>query len=326
LHEYRAYRAYRAMAWQGKAAASDGQGYALREHSGRRGLAMIVDFHTHIFPPEIIARREEFCARDPWFAALYGNPRAKMASAEELLASMSAAGVDISVACAFGWSDQGISELCNDYRLEAMRRSGGRIVALAGVQPRAGQRAVAELERCARAGMPGVGELMPHGQGYRLSDTTLLAPLMEVVAAHDLFVLTHASEPVGHLYHGKGDVSPDELEAFIRAFPATRIVAAHWGGGLPFYELMPEVHAAAANVWYDSAASLYLYRPEVFAAVARIAGPQKVLWASDFPLLSQRRMLDYARAGGLSEAESALALGENASAVLRRTPFGTATS
>ena len=72
-----------------------------------------------------------------------------------------------------------------------------------------------------------------------------------------------------------------------------RVVAAHWGGGFPFYELMPEVQTAAANVWYDSAASLYLYRPEIFPTVARIAGPRKILWGSDYPLIAQARMLGY---------------------------------
>ena len=43
---------------------------------------MIVDFHTHIFPPEMIARRADYAARDPWFAELYGDPRAKMADAD----------------------------------------------------------------------------------------------------------------------------------------------------------------------------------------------------------------------------------------------------
>ena len=79
---------------------------------------------------------------------------------------------------------------------------------------------------------------------------------------------------------------------------------------------MPEVHAAAANVWNDSAASLYLYQPQVFAAVARIAGPEKLLFGSDYPLLGQRRMLDYARASGLTDDELALALGGNAAAFL----------
>jgi uncharacterized protein len=278
---------------------------------------MIVDFHTHVFPPDVIARRDAFCARDPWLAELYGNPRARMATADDVLASMDADGVDVSVIFPFGWSDPGLAEECNSYVMGAMRDHPGRLIGLAAIQPTAGQRAVAELERCARAGMPGFGELMPHGQRYRLSDTALLAPLVEAAEALDVFALTHASEPVGHLYHGKGNVSVADLHTFILNFPNLRVVAAHWGGGFPFYALMPEVHTAAANLWYDSAASAYLYRPEVFAVVARAAGIEKILWGSDYPLLGQRRMLDYARAGGLSEDELALALGGNAARFLR---------
>ncbi|WIG60433.1 MAG: putative metal-dependent hydrolase of the TIM-barrel fold [Ktedonobacterales bacterium] len=277
---------------------------------------MIIDFHTHIFPPGVIARREEFCRRDPWLGELYGNPQAKMATADDLIAAMTADGVDVSVAFPFGWSDAGLAEECNSYVIEAMRRFPGRILGLAAVQPRAGARAVAELERCAAAGMPGFGELMPHGQGYRLSDIALLAPLVEAALSLGMFCLTHTSEPVGHTYHGKGDVTPHDFQTFIQAFPSLRVVAAHWGGGFPFYELMPEVHAAAANVWYDSAASLYLYRPDIFPTVARIAGPEKILFGSDFPLIGQGRMLAYARSAGLSEAELALALGGNAAALL----------
>jgi uncharacterized protein len=277
---------------------------------------MIVDFHTHIFPPEIIAARERYAARDPWFAELYGNPRAMMANGDDLAASMDADGVDCSVTFPFGWSDAGLIEECNSYVIEQMRRYPGRIIGLAATQPLAGARAVAEVERCALAGMPGIGELMPHGQGYRLSDIRMFEPFAEVARAYNLFVLTHTSEPVGHLYAGKGDVTPAELQTFVGAFPDLRIVASHWGGGYPFYELMPEVHSASAHVWYDSAASLYLYRPEIFAVVARIAGPEKILWASDFPLLGQRRMLNYALASGMSENELALALGGNAATLL----------
>ena len=164
--------------------------------------------------------------------------------------------------------------------------------------------------------MPGFGELMPHGQGYRLSDTVLLAPLVEAATQLGMFALTHASEPVGHLYQGKGDVTPAELEAFLRAFPALQVVAAHWGGGLPFYELMPEVREEAANVWYDSAASPFLYRPEIFSTVARIVGARKILWGSDFPLIGHQRMLAYTRASQLDEEDLALVLGGNAARFL----------
>lgn len=277
---------------------------------------MIVDFHTHIFPPEVIARRAEFAERDPWFGELYGDPRARMATVDDLITSMDRDGVDLSVTFSFGWRDPGLIEECNSYVIDAMRQHARRIVGLATLQPLAGARAAAELERCADAGMPGFGELMPHGQGYRLSDTRLLAPVMDVALARGLFCLTHTSEPVGHRYPGKGNVVPEDFQAFILAFPNLRVVAAHWGGGYPFYELMPEVHTAATNVWYDSAASLYLYRPEIFSTAAQTCGIQKILWASDFPLIRQKRMLDYARGSGLADDELALALGGNALALL----------
>src|SRR5690348_5664346 len=111
---------------------------------------MIVDFHTHVFPPEIVARRDEICGRDSWLAELYGNPRARMATVDDLLASMQADGVDASVIFPFGWSDPGLAEECNSYVLEAMRQHPGRLVGLAALQPLAGDRARRELERCAQ--------------------------------------------------------------------------------------------------------------------------------------------------------------------------------
>src|SRR2546430_3750295 len=120
---------------------------------------MIIDFHTHIFPPEVIARREEFLRRDTWLEELYGNPKAKMATADDLIASMETDGVDISVTFPFGWRDVGLAEECNSYIIQAMRDYPGRIIGLAAIQPLAGSRAIAELERCFAAGMPGFGEL-----------------------------------------------------------------------------------------------------------------------------------------------------------------------
>jgi predicted TIM-barrel fold metal-dependent hydrolase len=67
-------------------------------------------------------------------------------------------------------------------------------------------------------------------------------------------------------------------------------VLAHWGGGLPFYELMPEIHAVTRNTSYDSAASTYLYTHSVIDTVVRIVGTERVLYGSDYPILSQGRL------------------------------------
>ncbi len=83
---------------------------------------MLIDFHTHIFPPEICQQRERYCERDPWFAELYSNPKARMACAEDLIAEMDEAGVDASVSFSFGWNDAGLIRETNTYVLDAMRR------------------------------------------------------------------------------------------------------------------------------------------------------------------------------------------------------------
>lgn len=277
---------------------------------------MLIDFHTHIFPPDICRHRERYCARDPWFNALYANPKAHLATAENLVAEMDASGVDASVTFSFGWTDPGLIVETNTYVIEAMRRYPRRLYGMAVLQPTIGKAAVGELERCAQAGMIGLGELMPHGQGYRLSDSHLLAPLMEVVRHHDLLVLSHCSEPVGHTYPGKGNVSLPDVVAFLTAFPDVRFVAAHWGGGLPFYSLMPEIQRVTSRVWYDTAATIYLYRDTIFPAVANLVGAERILFASDYGLIRQQRIIKRIRQSGLNEHAIALILGGNAQKLL----------
>jgi predicted TIM-barrel fold metal-dependent hydrolase len=277
---------------------------------------VIIDFHTHIFPPWLRERRDEYIKRDPCFSLLYSQPKAKMATAEELLASMDEAGIDLSVALNIGWVNHELCVKTNDYILDSVSRYSTRLVGFCAIQPAAGDAAIAELERCAKSGAKGIGELRSDVQGFNLTDETTMKPLVDAALKHDLIFLTHSSEPVGHEYSGKGSLTPDILYSFITGFPNLKLVCAHWGGGLPFYTLMPEVAEALANVFFDTAATVFLYKPEIFEQVSQIIGSDKILFGSDYPLIHQNRVLAQIQSAQLSEEDKARILGANAQKLL----------
>ncbi len=276
---------------------------------------MIIDFHTHIFPPEVIEKRERFLERDHWFGQLYADPRAGLVTAEGLIAEMDAAGVVMAVTFGFAWADPGLCCTANDYILDAVARYPDRLFGFISVNPKEGEAAVREVVRCAEQGLRGIGELLPRGQGFRLDDEKILAPLVEVALNYNLLIQTHTTEPMGHLYSGKGETLPWAVVRFAQCFPQATLVCAHWGGGLLFYELMPEVMRALRNIYYDTAASLLLYRDKIFPLAAEIA-EDKILFATDYPLIKQRYFLSRIRRSGMSARAQAKLLGENAARVL----------
>lgn len=277
---------------------------------------MIIDFHTHIFPDEVRAAREEFSQRDAWFGTLYENPRNKLASAEDVVASMEAAGVDRTVVFGFPWRDAKLCAGHNDYLIDSIRRYPDKLLGFACVQPLDAKDAQ-ELARCLDAGLMGLGELGPDGQRFDIEDKRILQASAEVLQQYDRPLLTHASEPMGHQYAGKGQTLPWKLLKLAQNFPDLKMVFAHWGGGLPFYELMPEVGDLLRNVYYDTAASTYLYRIDIFPVAARLVGADRILWGTDYPLLSQAKMLARIRDSGLAPEQLDAVLGGNAARLLR---------
>lgn len=277
---------------------------------------MVIDFHTHVFSPKINQDRPRYIDRDPLFALLYSRPQAKLATAEELIASMDKTGVEISVIINAGWTTNELCRETNDYILESIARYPKRLIGFCTVQPKSIEAAVAEIERCAKAGARGIGEMRPDIQSFDLTDEAVMTPFVAALRKHKLILLTHASEPVGHDYRGKGAITPDILYPFSTRYPDVPLVCAHWGGGLPFYALMPEVKQAMKNVYFDTAASPFLYSPQIYRRVADLVGVDKILFGTDYPLLSPTRLLDEISSTDLSEAEKKMILSENARRLL----------
>ncbi|MDP3879301.1 MAG: amidohydrolase family protein, partial [Dehalococcoidales bacterium] len=280
-------------------------------------LAMIIDFHTHIFPPRIKKNRSHYVNSDACFAIMYSSPDARMATADELIASMDKDGIDISVVLNIGWTTHELCVETNDYILEAIARYPERLAGFCSVQLRSLDAALAEIERCVRGGISGVGEMRPDIQLLDFRDIELMQPFAEMMRKHNLILLTHASEPVGHQYPGKGSITPEVLYPLITGFPELTIVCAHWGGGLPFYALMPEVKREMSHVFFDTAASPFLYNPQVYKQVIQMVGADKILFGSDYPLLRPDRLLKEIRALDLPEETEHQILSGNARKLLK---------
>ncbi len=277
---------------------------------------MIIDFHTHIFPPEIIEQRSRYVREQKWFSRLYGDRNARMSSARGLVEEMDRCGVERAVACGFAWDSFELYVRTNDYIAEAVSRFPDRLIGFANVPPLHPE-APAEIDRCVEMGLKGIGELKPTGQGFSLDEPEKLAPLAEAAARHGLPLLIHISEPVGRYYPGKGFTSPRKAYRFALAFPELKLVYAHWGGGLLFYELLPDVRRELANVYYDCAANPYLYDDEIFALAMQLPIRHKLFFASDYPLLPLDSCLEEVTGAGLDAEQSAALLGGNAEAFLR---------
>ncbi len=249
------------------------------------------DAHVHWLPAAAWAP-EGAAWGDPWFARCHRRRPPRYPTPEGLIAVLDAAGIDRAVVSGWPFAAPALLREGNDHIAQLVRRFPARLLGLATVQP-ADPGCAAEMERAARLGLVGVGELNADGQRFSLAPRGPLLELAGRCARRGWPMLLHASEPVGHAYPGKGTAGPARLWPWLERLPeqapGLRLCLAHLGGGLPLYGLMPEVAARCRQLWFDTAAQPFLYRPQVLEAVGAAVGYDRLCFGSDYPLLSPQR-------------------------------------
>jgi predicted TIM-barrel fold metal-dependent hydrolase len=279
---------------------------SLSNNTGR-----IIDCHVHVFPEEFRERRESLCRRDPGFNSIYGDPRAKMATPDEVLDQLRQVGGQAAVVFGFPWRDPGLCRAHNDYIAQLSVSQDKGLVGMGCVSPAMGRRGLREAARCLEMGLRGIGEVALYDSRGSLFNH-FFRSLAELLAWHGLPLVLHVTECVGHNYPGKDRTDLEELYRWISANPELDLVLAHWGGGVLFYELMPEVRRAFKRVRYDTAASPFLYSPDIYKVAVSILGPSKVMFGSDFPLIHQGRYIKEMEAAKIPRRALRGILGENA--------------
>lgn len=293
-------------------------------------------------------RREILMENPPGFANL--NYRAGDYVLERQLADMDAAGVDRAVLKLPGCQEWMSLDLCrrfNDGVAAHARRSGGRLIPLACVPPRADADCLAELRRCREElGMSGVQLSAHYGADY-LDSPRFTAFFEHLDAQPTTVYIHHAPTPVddaslldytnlrrsyGRCVDQATAVGREVFSGFFDRHPRLTFVHSMLGGAFfALLDLLLPPHAPeTADGRFDPAAGglrgtftehvyFELSHAQPWGAAqlecaVRVLGADHVVYGSSYPV--KREWMTggpaFVRALGLSEADQDLVLGQNA--------------
>jgi predicted TIM-barrel fold metal-dependent hydrolase len=234
----------------------------------------------------------------PWFDAHthigHHDPDGFEADPHELIEALDVAGQERALVFAMHEPD-GYRE-ANAWVLRAAAESGGRLVALGRIDPKAPD-ALQEAQRCLEAGARGF-KLHPRSDDFRLPD-----PVVEEVVAlageHRLPVLFHAGRGIPDLGESVLHMATDH--------PGARLILAH--AGISDLGLLGPRVAEHPNILFDTS---WWHISDMLTLFSTVP-PGQILYASDMPYGGPRfpsfLMLRTAHAVGLAPEQAAAIAG-----------------
>lgn len=249
----------------------------------------IIDCHTHAYPSEIASNPTAWATahKEPHWLDLVAPKNSPslqdFADPDRFISDMDLAGVQKAVLLGWYWQNQSTCALQNEWHAAWQKAFPDRFIPFAPVQPLAGDVALEDLKKALDHGAKGVGEVFPAAQGFTMNNASWLK-IVQFATEKRLPISMHVSEPVGKPYKGHVPSPLYDYQWLVEQFPETPFIFAHWGGGLPFYELNPYCKKIFKNVYYDMSASPLLYDIKIVMNLIDIVGHEKILFGSDYPL------------------------------------------
>ena len=249
--------------------------------------ASLFDAHTHCFPRELeqSARAWAQQQREPhWSNLVAPIGRASIqgwSDLQQMLAHMDAAGVEKACLLGWYWENEATCLWHNQLMESWMKTAPDRFIAFASILPNA--QVVEQLERARDQGFCGVGELHPGVQGFSSADPHWRT-LADWCVSQQWPVNLHATEAAGASLRDRVATPLQDFVAMAEQHPSLKLILAHWGGGLPFFENNQRLKKRLRNVYYDTSASPLLYASSVFRQVIDAVGIDKIIFGSDYPL------------------------------------------
>lgn len=233
----------------------------------------IIDSHVYCLPSKLHEKNivssgvisKAFYESDEGISAL------SLSTYENICESMEISGINASALVSFPWPDTFLCDINNAYIFEAIARDS-RFYGVCSVNPN-DPKCISRAIELIDLGAIGI-KLNPNWQLFGI-DSPLFNELITVIEKKNIFLMLHVDQ---------GYKSEISSAAFLfqcaKTHPGLRILAAHMGGLLGAYELIPGIKDILRNVWYDTAISSTL---EFVKFYCDLGLSDKIIFGSDFP-------------------------------------------
>ncbi len=261
---------------------------------------MIIDFHTHAYPPAIAEKGTRYVYDFYEFAYLHREGCGTTAHLNDCCAK---AGVDYKVLLAVALRAENVESI-NHWLAGCL---DAHTFGFGAMHPQC-KNPEALLEQFAEYGFKGV-KFHPDMQQFNIDDDAL-EPVYARCEALGLPICFHLGDP-------RYDYSsPLRLARVLERHPSLRVLAPHLGGYTMWNNGKIDPILGNKNVFLDTSSTTMFLPPERVAEIIRAHGVQNVLFGTDYPITTQAKELQRFATVPLTEAEREAILYKNAARFL----------
>lgn len=257
-------------------------------------MRKIIDFHAHIFNPKIahlaIANLEKH----------YEMPWQCLGTFTDMKEQMDESGFYRAVI--FSTPTKPTQVVINNNFLFDLRDD--RFIVFGSVHPEY-EDVKYEIQRIKNHGLKGF-KFHPDFQAFNIDDDKALFMYEQIGADYPIVL---------HVGDKKLDYSnPERLARVLEIFPEHKFVAAHMGGYSAWEKEAKSL--VGKNVWFDTSSTLCGVSPEKLTEMIKAHGADKVLFGTDYPIVSLKDEAERIEALDLTEEEKEAIFYKNAAELL----------
>ena len=254
-----------------------------------------IDSHCHIYPEKIAAKA--VAGTDNFYDA----HSVGTGTVDDLIKRGTDAGVDHFIVQSVATTPRQVASI-NNFIAEEVAKNPEKLTGLGTLHPDSAD-IKGDIEHLLNLGLKGV-KLHPDIQAFKIDDYRCLK-IYELCEEKGLPVLMHTGD-------NRYDYSnPNRLIPVLDIYKNLTVIGAHLGGWSIWNEAC-EVYKDYPNFYVDCSSSFNYIKKEDAKRIIRTYGADKVLFATDYPMWSPSKELEYFLSLGLDEQEIKSILNINA--------------